>query len=64
MLLDGSLWRTIVQDDFVGNIEQLYTPNKAARRSEPFVFTSPFPIQALAATLSRHPFDLPPRRLS
>ena len=28
MLLDGGLWRTIVQDDLVGNIGQLYTPNK------------------------------------
>ena len=49
MLLDASLWHTIVQDDFVGNIGQLYTPNKTARRSEPFVSISSCPIRAPAA---------------
>jgi hypothetical protein len=26
MRLEGSLWRSIIQDDFVGNIDDMHTP--------------------------------------
>jgi hypothetical protein len=29
MRLEGSLWRSIIQDDFVGNIDDMHTPKNA-----------------------------------
>ena len=40
MLLDGSLWRTIVQDDFVGNILSMYASKRTGppKRAVCFLF--------------------------